>query len=78
MQIRPLRLRYYRLHAGLSQEALAELAQVAASTVNKLERGHSTGTPKTLYAIAGALGVDIESITTLDEAREEAWQDCGS
>ena len=49
-------LRRYRLRAGLSQEALAERARLAASAISALERGMRRHPhPRTLQALADAL-----------------------
>ncbi len=51
-------LKTLRENAGLTQEELAQRAQVAVSTVFKHEQGPARGvTGKTLDNLAGALGV---------------------
>ena len=55
-------LRRYRLVASLSQEALAERAQLSVSAVTALERGHRTAPrPETVGLLAGALGLSPRS-----------------
>lgn len=49
-------LRAWRLHAALSQEALAELAGVSRTTVSSAERGHGV-LPSTVFALAKALRI---------------------
>jgi len=52
------RLRRYRVAAGLSQEALAERAGVAARTIGAIEQGTSTAPYKdTVQCLADALAV---------------------
>ncbi len=52
-------LRRYRLAAGLSQEALAARAGLAATTIAALERGRrSTPRPDTVTLLAEAMGLD--------------------
>ncbi len=52
-------LRQHRLAAGLSQEALAELARMSAFAISALERGHRRKPQlKTLALLAGALALD--------------------
>lgn len=46
-----------RADAGLTQEAVAERAQLSQQYVSGLERGQRNPTVETLYAIAQALGV---------------------
>jgi predicted ATPase/transcriptional regulator with XRE-family HTH domain len=58
-------LRHYRLTAGLSQEVLAERAQMSVNGVSALERGYRrTPQRETLSLLAGALALN-------DEQREE-------
>lgn len=51
------RVREVRLERGLTQEQLAETADVHPTFVSNLERGYSAPTLHTLMAIANALGV---------------------
>jgi transcriptional regulator with XRE-family HTH domain len=50
-------IRRYRLAAGLSQEALAERADLHRNNVGFLERGERSPTVDALMRISGALGV---------------------
>lgn len=50
--------RLRRLAGGISQEALAELADVHLNTIKDWERGISQGTPKTREKVSKALGVE--------------------
>jgi transcriptional regulator with XRE-family HTH domain len=52
------RLRRARIEAGLTQEALAELAGVHATYVGNVERGYSSPTLGTIVRLAAALDVD--------------------
>lgn len=52
------RLRRYRVAAGLSQEALAERAGIAARTIGAIEQGTSTAPYKgTVQCLAHALAI---------------------
>jgi len=51
------RLRELRDRASLSQEELAERADVSRATIADLERGKRTAQPKTRRKLAKALGV---------------------
>ena len=50
-------LKKYRLQAGLSQEALAELCGLHRTYVGAVERGERTVSLMNIVAIARALGV---------------------
>jgi transcriptional regulator with XRE-family HTH domain len=56
------RLRAHRLARGLSQEALAERAEVGASGIVQMERGERQPRPRTLRKLAEALGVGAEDL----------------
>src|SRR5262245_19644204 len=62
-------LRGYRIAAGLSQEELAERAQLSRRTVSDLERG-VTSEPyrNTVALLADALGLDAAARATLERA----------
>src|SRR5690349_7975898 len=63
-------VRRYRRAAGLTQEALAERAQVSVPTVSALERGVSQlPHPDTLDRIAEALQLSAEDRAALHDAR---------
>ena len=57
---RKLRLR--RIRAGLNRSELAKRVQVSVSHVSGIERGDVGVSPKTLNAIAEALGCDITDL----------------
>jgi tetratricopeptide (TPR) repeat protein/transcriptional regulator with XRE-family HTH domain len=62
-------LRRYRKGAGLTQEALAERAQLSAFTISALERGASQSPRKdTLALLADALGLTAPERTALESA----------
>ena len=67
-------IRRYRLRAGLSQEALAERAGLAASAISALERGaRRRPHPHTLQALADALGLgEAERMALTASSRETA------
>lgn len=52
------RLRRLRLNQGLSHNALAREARVAARTIIRIEQGRVIPRDKTVSALAGALGVE--------------------
>ncbi|MGB8965551.1 MAG: helix-turn-helix transcriptional regulator, partial [Candidatus Cybelea sp.] len=60
-------LRYYRLGAGLSQEALAERARMSANGIGALERGdRRTPQRETLALLARALALSDEQRGALE------------
>jgi predicted ATPase/DNA-binding XRE family transcriptional regulator len=73
-------LRHYRLAAGLSQEALAERAQLSIEGVSALERGYRR-TPQfeTVARLAGALALTTEQRLVFAAAADtRAWRGRGS
>ncbi|QWT24686.1 helix-turn-helix domain-containing protein [Subtercola sp. PAMC28395] len=62
------RIRATRLKLGLSQEDIADLAEMHVTNVGKIERGQANPTLSTLVSLAGALNVDaaewIANLTT--------------
>jgi predicted ATPase/transcriptional regulator with XRE-family HTH domain len=62
-------LRYHRLAAGLSQEALAERSEVSLQAISLLERGRRHGPRRqTVLALAEALGLAAAPTAALDSA----------
>jgi transcriptional regulator with XRE-family HTH domain len=57
-------IRSYRKNAGLSQEALAEKADLHHNYVGELERGEKAATIDTLLKIAKALRVRVRDLVT--------------
>lgn len=60
-------VRQTRLDAGVSQEALADLAQVERSYLGRLERGESQPTLYVLLKVAAALGCEGKALVGLVE-----------
>ena len=56
------RIRQLRESAGLTQVALAELADIGRVTLVRLERGEQSPKFKTLEAIAIALGIAVPEL----------------
>jgi len=50
-----LRLEYERRRKGLTQEQLAHLSGAAFTTINRIERGHTVPTERTLVRLTKAL-----------------------
>ena len=56
------RLRSLRIDKGLSQEDLANEADVPLSQIGRIERGENNPTISTLYVISEALGIDLKKL----------------
>jgi transcriptional regulator with XRE-family HTH domain len=56
------RIRSFRKGKGLSQEVLAERADLHHNYVGELERGEKAATIDTLLKIANALGVRVRAL----------------
>lgn len=56
------RLKSYRLHKGLSQEKLAELADCHPTYVGQLERGEKNATIESVLKLSRALGVSLSEL----------------
>jgi transcriptional regulator with XRE-family HTH domain len=61
------RLRQLRLAKGLSQEQLAELANVHRTYIGMLERAEKNITLKNIEKVAGALGLSISGLMRVEE-----------
>ena len=82
MEYRGRLIRYHRGRLGLTQEELAEEAEVSPATVVRMETGQ-IGRPRTgtLQRIAGVLGVEVaelvaggtEPFTAVFEEGEQGW-----
>lgn len=55
-------IRRLREEKGMSQEKLAELADISQVQVARIEAGRNNVTISTLWAICEALGSDVKSI----------------
>lgn len=58
------RVRGVRVELGLSQENVADLAQMHVTNYGKIERGVSNPSLVTILRIASVLGVDVGTLTT--------------
>lgn len=55
-------IRYLRLQLDLSQEDLANEADIPLSQVGRIERGETNPTVSTLFVIAEALKTDLKNL----------------
>jgi transcriptional regulator with XRE-family HTH domain len=56
------RIREQRQRLKMSQEELANEAEVPLSQIGRIERGENNPTISTLYVLAKALGIDLKSL----------------
>ena len=56
------RIRDLRIKNKMSQEALANEADVPLSQIGRIERGENNPTISTLHVIAMALGIDLKTL----------------
>ena len=56
------RLKSYRLHKGLSQEKLAELANCHPTYIGQLERGEKNATIESILKISSALNISLSEL----------------
>lgn len=59
------RIRELRLQKEMSQEDLANEADVPLSQIGRIERGENNPTISTLYVIAQALDTDLKSLVDI-------------
>lgn len=62
-----MNIRLLRVKRGISQEKLAEIADVSSTTMGCIERGEKSSTVQTLAKVANALDVDIRKFFTFDD-----------
>ena len=53
------RVKFERMKRNLSQEQLAELADLGRNTIGNIERGESSPSIETLEKLAAAFGMDV-------------------
>lgn len=58
-------IRVARLDKKISQEKLAELADVNRNTIGSIERGEISPTIETLYKIASALNIELHDMVNI-------------
>jgi transcriptional regulator with XRE-family HTH domain len=63
-------LRTLRVDRGLTQEDLAELAEISPDSIRKLERGSFSPTLRTLDKLARGLKIPLPSLLELGVQRE--------
>lgn len=61
-----LKIKIERVKRGLSQEQLAELADLSRPTIGAIERGQKSPTFNTLEAIAKAFEISVQELCNFD------------
>lgn len=61
------RIRSARQRIGMSVRELARRIDVSASHVSQVERGHASFSVRSLYTVAGVLGVSMDSLFATEE-----------
>jgi transcriptional regulator with XRE-family HTH domain len=56
------RVREFRIQKGISQEDLANEADIPLSQIGRIERGENNPTVSTLFVIAKALDVELKAL----------------
>lgn len=64
-------IKYYRKQKGLSQEKLAELCNVATSTIGCIESAHQNPSFENIVAIASALSVHPADLFLRDSSKAQ-------
>ena len=60
-----IRIRVARLDKKISQEKLAEFADLNKNTIGTIERGEISPTIETLYKIASALDIELHDLVDI-------------
>jgi len=67
MEVDGMKLREFRLDAGLSQEELHQVTGISRDTISKMETGDRPNPhPRTLRKLAEALGASVADIRKRD------------
>ena len=66
------RIQYFRKHAGLTQEQLAEIIGIDTVSLSKIETGRNYPTAENISKIAEILNVDVYEFYMSDEISNES------
>ncbi|MDR2479000.1 MAG: helix-turn-helix domain-containing protein [Treponema sp.] len=66
-----LNIKRFRVHSGLSQEELAEKAEISIPYLGALERGEKWPSPETFAGIAHGLGVEPFDLMKPEDASSQ-------
>ena len=59
-------VRVWREHRGLTQQALADRAEISKNYLSQIETGARDGRVRVLQALARALGVDLDDLVNAE------------
>ncbi len=62
-----LKVRLERTKVGISQEKLAELANLSKNSIGAIERGESSPTIETLDRLAKAFQIELHELTNISQ-----------
>lgn len=62
-----MQLQKYRKNAGMTQEQLAERADMSVSTITSIEAGRRNGSVETIIKLAEILGVTTDDLLRGDD-----------
>ena len=62
-----LKVKLERTRLGITQEKLAELADLNKNSVGAIERGESSPTIETLYRIAKAFSIELHELVNVSQ-----------
>jgi len=68
------RVRALRKQAGLSQEKLAERAEISVDFVSLVERGINAPSFESLEKLAKALGIEVRDLFDFEDAEDDSGE----
>ncbi len=69
------RIKKYRIHKGITQEKLAEMAGCHPTYIGQIERGEKNPTVESVYKITQALGISLSELFRYIDSTEDREDD---